>query len=116
MKRLSVTTYRFREKHDDRDLREQAARFPEAGADAGIIAHFRRLDGEGGLVVHERAEDVEQEFEAAGGDGHEAANAFEKTPLPPRRGSGGSRPNTAPAYYLGRPASLWISATSPRRK
>ena len=25
------------------------------------------------------------------------------------------RPNTAPAYYLGRPASLWITAVSPRR-
>ena len=25
------------------------------------------------------------------------------------------RPNTAPAYYLGRPASLWITALSPRR-
>jgi hypothetical protein len=25
------------------------------------------------------------------------------------------RPNTAPAYYLGRPASCWITALSPRR-
>ena len=25
------------------------------------------------------------------------------------------RPNGAPAYYLGWPASLWISVTSPRR-
>jgi len=23
------------------------------------------------------------------------------------------RPNAAPAYYLGRPASLWVSVTSP---
>jgi hypothetical protein len=29
------------------------------------------------------------------------------------RGSTGIRPNGAPAYYLGRPASLWISALSP---
>ena len=29
------------------------------------------------------------------------------------RGSADSRPNGAPAYYLGRPASLWISITSP---
>ncbi len=28
----------------------------------------------------------------------------------------GSRPNGAPAYYLGRPASLWISITSRRRR
>ncbi len=26
------------------------------------------------------------------------------------------RPNTAPAYYLGRPASVWITAMSPRRR
>jgi hypothetical protein len=114
MKRLPVTAYR-----SARGMtivtRAANGKFPEAGADAGIIAHFRRLDGEDGLVVHERTEDVEQEFEATG-CGHGAANAFEKTPLPPRRGSGGFRPNTAPAYYLGRPASLWISATSPRRK
>ena len=45
-----------------------------------------------------------------------------------RHGTGGSliqdpggpgqairRPNTAPAYYLGRPASFWITALSPRR-
>jgi hypothetical protein len=27
-----------------------------------------------------------------------------------------SRPNSAPAYYQGRPACFWITATSPRRK
>ncbi len=27
-----------------------------------------------------------------------------------------SRPNTAPAYYLGRPAALWITAIGPRRR
>lgn len=32
------------------------------------------------------------------------------------RGSADSRPNTAPAYYLGRPASLWISVTSLTRQ
>jgi hypothetical protein len=26
------------------------------------------------------------------------------------------RPNTAPAYYLGRPAALWMSAMRPRRR
>ena len=47
-----------------------------------------------------------------------------------RRGAGGSslrdftakpgrnarRPNTAPAYYLGHPAALWITAMRPRRR
>jgi hypothetical protein len=27
-----------------------------------------------------------------------------------------SRPNSAPAYYLGRPASLWINVMKPRRR
>lgn len=27
-----------------------------------------------------------------------------------------SRPNCAPAYYLGRPASLWINVMKPRRR
>jgi hypothetical protein len=27
-----------------------------------------------------------------------------------------SRPNCAPAYYQGRPASLWINAMKPRRR
>jgi len=26
------------------------------------------------------------------------------------------RPNTAPAYYLGHPAALWITITRPRRR
>jgi len=26
------------------------------------------------------------------------------------------RPNTAPAYYMGRPASVWITAMTPRRR
>ena len=33
---------------------------------------------------------------------------------PPQPGTMDSRPNGAPAYYLGRPASLWISITAPR--
>jgi len=31
-------------------------------------------------------------------------------------GREGSRPSTVPPYYLGRPASLWISAMHPRRR
>ena len=30
------------------------------------------------------------------------------------QGSAGSRPHGAPAYYQGRPASLWLSVTSMR--
>jgi hypothetical protein len=116
MKRLYVTTYRLGEGRDDSDLRKLTARFPEAGAGAGIIAHYRRLDGEGGFVVHELAEDAEQEFGATSGYGDEAAGSCRGTQMPPKAGSGDSRPNGAPAYYLGRPASLWISITGPRRR
>jgi hypothetical protein len=35
--------------------------------------------------------------------------------LRPVRPDGESRPNCAPTYYQGRPASLWISAMKPRR-
>ncbi len=70
----------------------------------------------GGFAVHELAEDATQGSEAAGSYGYGTAGFFEGTQTPPRRGSGGPRPNTVPAYYLGRPARVWISVTSPRRK
>lgn len=44
---------------------------------------------------------------------HQSASPFGGTPKPPKRGSTASRPNDAPAYYLGRPASLWISVMPP---
>jgi hypothetical protein len=36
--------------------------------------------------------------------------------LPAEPGRRARRPNTAPAYYLGRPAALWMSAMRPRRR
>jgi hypothetical protein len=36
--------------------------------------------------------------------------------FPARPGRSARRPNTAPAYYLGHPAALWISAMRPRRR
>src|SRR5262249_42255693 len=35
---------------------------------------------------------------------------------PGERGQEIRRPNTAPAYYLGRPASMWIAVMRPRRR
>ena len=43
-----------------------------------------------------------------------AGSAVRHLPRQPERET--SRPNTAPAYYLGRPAWLWLSATRPRRR
>jgi hypothetical protein len=116
MERLYITTYRLRDKPDGNDLSTLTARLPGSVAGAGIIAHYRRLDGTGGFIVHELAGDAEQESGAADGHGHQAAGPFRTAQAPPRPGPGHSRPNCAPAYYLGRPASLWISVTSPRRR
>jgi hypothetical protein len=116
MKRLYVTTYCFRDSLDDSDLPNVTARLPEAVAGAGIIAHYRRLDGEGGFIIHELAEDARQESDASGGHEHQSAGSFEGSQLPPGRRAGVSRPNGAPAYYLGRPADVYISVFRPRRK
>ena len=35
---------------------------------------------------------------------------------PPSRSRKSRRPNTAPAYYLGHPARLWITVMRPRRR
>ena len=58
-------------------------------ARAGIIARDTRLDGRGGTIVRDH-------------------------PEKPRRVI--ARPNTAPAYYLGRPARIWMTAMRPRRR
>ena len=36
--------------------------------------------------------------------------------VPAKPGQNARRPNTAPAYYLGHPAALWITAMRPRRR
>lgn len=52
----------------------------------------------------------------AGGASAKAPGSFTGTRMPVKPGSEGSRPNNAPAYYLGWPASLWISVMGPRRR
>ena len=42
-----------------------------------------------------------------------ALNAFRGCPAEPERDA--CRPNTAPAYYMGHPAALWITAMRSRR-
>lgn len=112
MNRLHVTTHRLRERLDDNDLPTLTERLPEAAAGAGIIAHHQCLDGKGGVVC-ELPGHADQDFAATGGHGHEDAK---RTQMLTRRVPGDSRSSCAPAYYLGRPASLWLSVTSPRRR
>ena len=58
-------------------------------ARAGIIAGDTLLDGRGGTIVRDHTEKPRHEI---------------------------ARPNTAPAYYLGRPACSWITAMNTRKR
>jgi hypothetical protein len=67
---------------------DTTAAAPRAGRDSVQGSHDGR-DGEGGIAVRDFPAKPEPEI---------------------------SRPNTAPAYYLGHPARLWITIMRPRRR
>ena len=51
--------------------------------------------------------------------GHDGRDGMDKAAVrhfPAEAERGDRRPNTAPAYYLGHPAALWISVMRPRRR
>ena len=48
--------------------------------------------------------------------GPRSRGGFARRALPAEPERNVRRPNTAPAYYLGHPARLWITAMRPRRK
>ena len=83
----SSATRRLREGPDDGSLDRPTANSPMARAD--IIACDTPPDGRDGNIVRYHPEEPQQEI---------------------------SRPNSAPAYYLGRPARLWLAAMGPRCK
>jgi hypothetical protein len=89
MKDLYVITYRVREGFQaGHDLLELRRVPPDAETGAVVVAHYACVDGTGGFVVHDVREQPRH------------------TP----------RSNCAPAYYQGRPASLWINVMKPRRR
>jgi hypothetical protein len=49
-------------------------------------------------------------------DGRDGRGGFAAQAIPAEPQRDIRRPNSAPAYYLGRPARLWITAMSPRRR
>jgi hypothetical protein len=49
-------------------------------------------------------------------DGRDGAGGVAVRDFPTGPKPGISRPSTAPAYYLGRPARLWITVMRPRRR
>jgi hypothetical protein len=63
MKRLHVTSYRYRSGLDADDLRDLTKKFAEVGNAPGVIAHYSRLDGSGGFVVQEDIADHAAAFE-----------------------------------------------------
>jgi hypothetical protein len=63
MQRLFMTTYRYRDGLDEDDLRDLTKRFTEVGNAPGTIAHYARLDGRGGVVIHEDVGDSADTFE-----------------------------------------------------
>ena len=63
MKRLVLTAYRYREHLGEEDLRKLTKKFAELGTVPTVVAHYERLDGMGGFMIEEAAEDPEQGFE-----------------------------------------------------
>jgi hypothetical protein len=51
-----------------------------------------------------------------GHDGRDGMDEAAVRHFPAEADRGDRRPNTAPAYYLGHPAALWISVMRPRRR
>ena len=49
-------------------------------------------------------------------DGRDGTDGFAVRHFPAEPEPGHRRPNTAPAYYLGHPAALWITVMRPRRR
>jgi len=78
----SSAAYRFGDRTDDAGPRPLTATSPAAAARAGAIPRHTRPDPGAPPAVRHRPTQPEQE---------------------------NSRPDTAPAYYLGRPARLWLT-------
>ena len=62
MKRLFMTTYRFRDGLKADDLRELTKQFMEIGTAPGTIAHYASLDGKGGFVISDDPQDPAETF------------------------------------------------------
>ena len=59
MEQLFMVAYRYRDGLDADDLRELTKKFTETGDAPGTIAHYERLDGQGGFVL--RKDDPEDQ-------------------------------------------------------
>ena len=67
--------------------------------------------GRAAVTSRPARDSVRGSHDGGDGTGEIAVRDFPAGPEP-----GISRPSTAPAYYLGRPARLWITVMRPRRR
>ena len=58
MEQLFMVAYRYRDRLDGDDLRELTKKFVEFGEAPGTIAHYERLDGQGGFVLRKDPDDL----------------------------------------------------------
>jgi hypothetical protein len=83
------------------------------GAIESLTWHGKDKHDPGPAAVTSRAgrDDLQRGHDGRHGGGGSALRDVPAEPEP-----GFSRPNTAPAYYLGHPARLWITVMRPRRR
>ena len=62
MKQLFMTAYTYRDLDSD-NLKALTKRFLEVGDAPGVVAHYERLDGQGGFVVLDGDGDTEKAYE-----------------------------------------------------
>jgi hypothetical protein len=108
---------RFTMRSTDGTLESAMIRCPAGHHFCGAIESLTR-DGKdkhdpGTAAVTSRAgrDSVQGSHDGCDGTGGPAVRDFPAKPEPEI-----SRPNTAPAYYLGHPARLWITVMRPRRR
>ena len=109
--------YRFTMRSTDRPLERAMIRCPVGHYFSGPIEsltwHGRDKHDPGSAAMTPRAgrDSVQGSHDGRDGAGGIAVRAFSAEPEPEI-----SRPNTAPAYYLGHPARLWITVIRPRHR
>lgn len=63
MKRLYLEMYEYKDGLREDDFRALTKTFAEAGTAPGVVAHYERLDGQGGFIIEEFPSDAERSYE-----------------------------------------------------
>lgn len=63
MQRLLMVAYRFKDGLGEQDLRALTKKFLEVGTAPGVLAHYSRLDGQGGFLIQDETEDAASAYE-----------------------------------------------------